>query len=133
MTIEQKKIDFLKSIEADDKSHSGISLIDHLIGVHDILKDWGAPQYIQDAGLFHSVYGTSKFHHESTNDRNKIKDLIGSQAEELVWQFCIEEEDIYKLEKQMISDLMLLHKANNVEQSERTKAPMMSWKEAYDL
>ena len=40
---------------------------------------------------------------------------------------------LQKLEKQMISDLMLLHKANNVEQSERTKAPMMSWKEAYDL
>ena len=62
-----------------------------------------------------------------------LKDLIGSQAEELVWQFCIEEEGIHKLEKQMISDFMLLHKANNVEQSERTKAPMMSWKEAYDL
>ena len=133
MTIEQKKIDFLKSIGADEKSHSRISLIDHLIGVHNILKDWGAPQYIQDAGLFHSVYGTHKFHHKSTNDRNEIKELIGSQAEELVWQFSIEEEDVHKLEKQMISDLMLLHKANSLEQSERMKAPIMSWKEAYDL
>mgnify|MGYP001273474687 CR=1 FL=1 len=44
-----------------------------------------------------------------------------------------EEEDIHKLEKQMISDLMLLHKANSLEQSERMKAPIMSWKEAYDL
>ena len=133
MTIEQKKIDFLKSIEADDKSHSGISLIDHLIGVCNILKDWGAPQYIQDAGLFHSVYGTSKFYHKSINERNKLKDLIGSQAEELVWQFCIEEEEIHKLEKHLISYLMLLNKENNFEQSERTKAPMMSCKEAYEL
>ena len=34
-----KKINFLKNIETNNKSHSGRTLIDHLIGVHDILKN----------------------------------------------------------------------------------------------
>ena len=55
MSIEQKKIDFLKSTQTDTKSHSGTTLIEHLKGVHDILKKGGAPQYLQDAGLFHSI------------------------------------------------------------------------------
>ena len=82
------KINFLKNIDANDKSHSGKTLIDHLIGVHDILKEWDSPQYLQDAGLFHSVYGTTVFKHQSTNDRDAVKELIGEQAEDLVWKFC---------------------------------------------
>ena len=34
-----KKINFLKNIEANTKSHSGRTLIDHLIGVYNILKN----------------------------------------------------------------------------------------------
>jgi (p)ppGpp synthase/HD superfamily hydrolase len=73
----ESKINFLENINANDKSHSGKTLIDHLVGVHDILKEWDAPQYLQDAGLFHSVYGTAVFKHQSTNDRDAVKKLIG--------------------------------------------------------
>ena len=134
------KITFLNNIDANDKSHSGKTLIDHLIGVHDILKEWDAPQYIQDAGLFHSVYGTTVFKHQSTNDRDAVKELIGEQAEDLVWKFCSLNLPRYQditsqFDGQIKDDLILLDKANSLEQSGRKRklAPMMDWKEAYDV
>tara|TARA_R100001377_G_C3114210_1_gene83693 strand:+ start:122 stop:496 length:375 start_codon:yes stop_codon:yes gene_type:complete len=115
-----KKINFLKNIEANTKSHSGRTLIDHLIGVYNILKNDGAPQYLQDAGLFHSIYGTVIFKHQSTNNRDAIIELIGEQAEEIVWEFCNLPRNRYKaiseFEGQLKEDLLLLTKANNIEQ-----------------
>ena len=136
----ESKINFLENINANDKSHSGKTLIDHLVGVHDILKEWDTPQYLQDAGLFHSVYGTTVFKHQSTNDRDAVKELIGEQAEDLVWKFCNltlprYQNIISQFDGQVKDDLILLDKANSLEQSGRKKklAPMMSWKDAYDL
>ena len=136
----ESKINFLENINANDKSHSGKTLIDHLVGVHDILKEWDAPQYLQDAGLFHSVYGTTVFKHQSTNDRDAVKALIGEQAEDLVWKFCNLTLPRYQnitsqFDGQVKDDLILLDNANSLEQSGRKKklAPMMSWKDAYDL
>ena len=133
MSIDEKKINFLKNIETNNKSHSGRTLIDHLIGVHDILKNNGAPQYLQDAGLFHSVYGTVRFKHQSTNNRDAVIELIGEQAEQIVWEFCNLPKERYKaiseFEGQLKEDLLLLTKANQYEQ----RAPIMSWKDAYDL
>ena len=136
----ESKINFLENIDANDKSHSGKTLIDHLIGVHDILKEWDSPQYLQDAGLFHSVYGTTVFKHQSTNDRDAVKELIGEQAEDLVWKFCNLSLPRYQditsqFDGQIKDDLILLDKANRLEQSGRKKklAPKMDWKEAYDV
>ena len=115
-----KKINFLKNIEANTKSHAGRTLMDHLIGVYNILKNDGAPQYLQDAGLFHSIYGTVIFKHQSTNNRDAIIELIGEQAEEIVWEFCNLPRERYKaiseFEGQLKEDLLLLTKANNIEQ-----------------
>ena len=138
MSIEQKKLDYLMQTETNHESHSGVTLIDHLVGVHDILKEWESPQYLQDAGLFHSIYGTTVFEHQSTNDRDTIRELIGEQAEELVYQFSIliqpRLNSIRGLDDgQLKKDLQLLWEANELEQRDRIKAPMMSWKEAYDL
>ena len=120
MSIDEKKINFLKNIEANTKSHSGRTLMDHLIGVYNILKNDGAPQYLQDAGLFHSIYGTVIFKHQSTNNRDAIIELIGEQAEEIVWEFCNLPRERYKaiseFEGQLKEDLLLLTKANNIEQ-----------------
>ena len=60
-TIYKKKIDFLKSIGSDKVKHSGGTLLEHLIGTSEELKKLGAPEYLQDAGLFPSVYGTVYF------------------------------------------------------------------------
>ena len=58
----KEKIDFLKSIGADKAPHGDRTLLDHLIGTRDKLKEMGAPEYLQDVGLFHSVYGLSLIH-----------------------------------------------------------------------
>ena len=56
------KIDFLKRLGTEETKHSGGTLFDHLIGVSNILEEMGAPQHVQDAGLFHSIYGLSLIH-----------------------------------------------------------------------
>ena len=60
MTFESK-IEFLRNLGCDEVNHANQTLLEHLIGVYKLLKSWNVPEYIQDAGLFHSVYGTSYF------------------------------------------------------------------------
>ena len=120
-----KKIEFLKSAGCMEKGHSGRDLYTHLEGTRKELEKLGASEYLQDAGLFHSVYGTTAFMSEdglvSFNDRDKIVELIGKQAEEIVWWFCMLETprnyNIEKLEEvQLKNDLRLLSYANEVDQ-----------------
>ena len=107
-----------------DVSHSGETLYEHLLGVQKNLKDMGAPEYLQDAGLFHSVYGTSSFKHQSTNDRDKVRELIGEQAEEVVFMFCSvalpRQKNIIAMEpSQLKTDLLTLNIANQDEMDDR--------------
>ena len=132
-----KKINFLKSIGSDKVKHKNGSLLDHLIGTSEKLKEMGAPQYLQDAGLFHSVYGTVYFMPEGglVENRQNVKDLIGEQAEEIAYLFCIIDnpriENIWNIESDSLrKDLMLLEQANRDEQSE---AEMMTLEESYDV
>ena len=120
-----KKIEFLKSVGCMEKGHSGRDLYTHLEGTRKELEKLGAPEYLQDAGLFHSVYGTTAFMPEdglvSFNDRDKIVELIGKQAEEIVWWFCmLEKPRDYNIEKledgQLKNDLRLLNYVNHVDQ-----------------
>ena len=112
------KIKFLEDIGTDEKSHTERSLLDHLLGTYNKLKEWNAPEYLQDAGLFHSVYGTSSFKHQSTNNRDAVRDLIGEQAEEIVFMFCSTEaprtENFRNMQDgQLKADLLLLSEANS--------------------
>ena len=63
-------------------------MFDHLYSVSKQLKNNDAPQYLQDAGLFHSVYGTTYFKPKMTQDREVVRSLIGDKAENLVYLFC---------------------------------------------
>lgn len=67
------------------------TLWDHLVGTEALLWEWKQPFVIKNAGLFHSIYGTSQFKYESfpRDSRHIIRRLIGKEAEELVWQFCM--------------------------------------------
>jgi len=116
------KIDFLKQLGSDKFKHRNQSLLEHLIGVRDILKKWGAPEYVQDGGLFHSVYGTTFFHLQMTTDRDAVRDLIGEKAEELAYWFCFLDPPralrISILEnEQLKKDLLLIDKANAEDQA----------------
>ena len=131
------KIDFLKKLGTEETKHSGGTLLDHLMGVSSILEEMGAPQHVQDAGLFHSIYGTAVFHQQTTADRGVIKSVIGEKAERLVYLFCIlGRETNRQTEIAQISDektrkeLMLIDYANGEEQDSRKE---MTWEEAYNV
>ena len=129
------KIDFLKQLGSDKFKHRNQSLLEHLIGVRDILKKWGASEYVQDGGLFHSVYGTTYFKPQMTTDRDAVRYLIGEKAEELAYWFCFldspRSQRISILEnEQLKKDLLLIDKANA---EDMANASMMSWEESYGL
>ena len=122
----EQKIDFLKSLGADNTKHTGGTLLEHLIGVHDILKEWNVSEHIQDAGLFHSVYGTTYFKEQITMDRDAVSELIGNDAEKLSYLFCMMKkprlERIMSIKDMFIKkELLLIHQANEDEINRRTK------------
>ena len=82
------KIKFLRDHGAHLCKHSGKTLLEHLENTRDILRKEGAPEYLQDAGLFHSVYGTTYFKPKITVDRDAVRELIGNHAEALAAIFC---------------------------------------------
>jgi len=92
MMIDQPHKQFLLWPAGTDKiKHSGRTLYDHLVGTHDLLQAWGNSEPVCAAGLFHSIYGTKHFQHQTWPiiDRATIQKLIGPEAELLAYVFCI--------------------------------------------
>lgn len=71
--------------------HSGTSLLDHLLGVHDKLRAWGCDDAVCFAGLYHSVYGTEHFRRQliPLSERPVVAGVIGDRAERLAYAFCM--------------------------------------------
>lgn len=83
---------FLKSSIPEALAHTGSSDFDlHLKGVQTILRSWNSPNYLTDAGLFHSIYGTEGYQGYKCPilRRQEIRNLIGTEAERMVWMFCV--------------------------------------------
>lgn len=81
----------LEELDAHVTSHSRRTLLEHLKGTHDLLEQWGNPPWVCAAGLFHSIYGTYIFEKKSADlsMRARIREVIGPQAEQLVYIFCV--------------------------------------------
>jgi len=79
---------YLQEVGAGNKSHGKGTLLDHLQKTYNTLVEEEQDEDVCFAGLFHSVYGTQYFTHETTNDRAAVKELIGKRAERLAWLFC---------------------------------------------
>ena len=112
-------------------------MLDHLIGVSNILEEMGAPQHVQDAGLFHSIYGTAVFHHQTTSDREcNTKCHWRESGTPCIFVLYSWKRDRPKTEIAQISDketrreLMLIDYANSEEQDSRKE---MTWGEAYNV
>lgn len=86
-----RHITLLEELGAHVTSHSRRTLMAHLQGTRDLLEEWGNPPAICSAGLFHSIYGTYAFEKQSADlkMRERIRDTIGSEAEMLVFVFCV--------------------------------------------
>ena len=83
--------------------HNGDAAFDeHLKGVQAILRHWEAPEYLSNAGLFHSIYGTEAFQGFAlpVSERDAIRTLIGEKAEKLAWVFCM--LDRWSLDQQLL-------------------------------
>ncbi len=89
--IKPEYVELLVSLRANETRHSGRDLLTHLRNTHDLLEAWGCPDDVCAAGLFHSVYGTNSFKHQSCplDFRPNIAKLIGREAEFLAYLFCV--------------------------------------------
>jgi len=93
MVEERYRAFLMEHLRVQDVRHTGRSFFAHLKGTHDLLRDWGNPEPICVAGLFHSIYGTRHFRHKAfpIENRDALADLIGNEAEFLAYVFCVAE------------------------------------------
>jgi len=87
-SIEQH-LEQLTLIGTAQVAHRNGTLLKHLQGVWSLLKEWENPEAVCMAGLYHSVYSTGGFEQQliPLNQRHKIVDKIGSEAEQYVYLF----------------------------------------------
>src|SRR5207253_1498525 len=81
---------YLVSLGTDKVPHSKTPFLAHLLGVYTDLKEWGCPEHVVLAGLFHSIYGTEAFQGFSLplSKRDEVRGLIGERAERLAYLNC---------------------------------------------
>jgi hypothetical protein len=92
--VDKRYQDFLvEHLHVQEVRHTGRSFFEHLKGTHDLLRDWGNPEPVCLAGLFHSIYGTWHFRHTALpiEKRALLAELIGKEAEFLAYVFCVSE------------------------------------------
>ena len=87
----ENRLRFLRNASAEQMPHTEVGLFDHLLGTRRLLVEWEARPALCDAGLFHSIYSTE--HYElmamPLSRRDEVRQLIGDEAELLVWLFCM--------------------------------------------
>ena len=125
--INSKKLNFiLESTKAH--KHNGKTFFDHLLQTSGIVEKLCQKigieeyQYLVDAALFHSIYGTDYYEFNEQITREKVISLIGEQAEQLVNFYCsLPERNIqilqHKFDKRLQRDLYILEYANLLELS----------------
>tara|TARA_Y100001938_G_scaffold66730_1_gene92678 strand:- start:154 stop:669 length:516 start_codon:yes stop_codon:yes gene_type:complete len=125
--INSKKLNFiLESTKAH--KHNGKTFFDHLLQTSGIVEKLCQKigieeyQYLVDAALFHSIYGTDYYEFNEQITREKVISLIGEQAEQLVHFFCsLPERNIqilqHKFDKRLQRDLYIIEYANLLELS----------------
>lgn len=107
-----------------DHKHSGKDFFTHLKNTSNIIQSlFPEDQYLIDAGLYHSVYGTQSYYFKEKVTREQVKKLIGEKSESLVFVFCSLKNRVNKiLEHKFVSDiqkdLYILEYANQLEQKD---------------
>lgn len=140
----QELMEFLIALNADSIRHSSTTLLRHLVGTYQLLKKWEVPDHVSSAGLYHSIYGTQTFKNFLINpkEREKLRKIISSKSEELVYYFYIQDKkDFFSnlnqtksftlknrlnkstifLTKEEFIDLLRIRIADYIEQMERMK------------
>jgi hypothetical protein len=87
-----QSIQALKKRGAHRCWHKHSTFLQHLVGVHNILRLWNETETVGRVGLFHSAYSNSYVNlalYNPATERHVMQELIGVEAEELVHLFCI--------------------------------------------
>lgn len=131
--------------------HVNGSLLSHLKGTYELLSKWGNREALCNAGLYHSIYGTQDFKLQAVtlDERSKIRDIIGEEAERIVFYFSVCDRDylytqmgkagikyrnslngqVELLDSAMTRDLLELTMANELEILINYKGPLsIKWK-----
>ena len=118
------KVEFIKELtEGTFFGDPPRPFFNHLNNVSQLIAGlFPEEQHLIDAGLYHSVYGTSYFHFESDVTRKQVQSLIGEKAENLVHVFCsLERRSIqivqHKFPLTIQKDLYILEYVNLLEAS----------------
>ena len=87
----EKRLRFLRKAGTEEMPHAEGGLFDHLLGTRQLLVEWEARPALCDAGLFHSIYSTDHYEQQAIplSMRDEVRQLIGDEAESLVWLFCM--------------------------------------------
>lgn len=91
----ETRLRFLRKASIEQMPHSDVGLFEHLLGTRRLLVDWGARLAVCDAGLFHSIYSTEYYELTAVplSMRDEVRQVIGEEAESLVWLFCMLRRD----------------------------------------
>jgi len=85
-------ISVLRALGTDEVKHgSSRTLMSHLLETQRILAQWQQAEFIQNAGLFHSIYSTPTFHTQVLrySERSELRALIGTKAESVVYLYSL--------------------------------------------
>src|ERR1700677_2101462 len=87
----ENRLRFLRKASTEQMPHSDRGLFDHLLGTRQLLVEWESRLALCDAGLFHSVYSTEYYELKAIplSMRDEVRQMIGDEAESLVWLFCM--------------------------------------------
>jgi len=126
----------LIKLGVEDFTHINGNLLSHLKGTKELLSKWGNRESLCNAGLYHSIYGTEGYKNQTSDDRTKIINIIGEEAEKIVFYFSTCDRDhfysqidqpelkihlnrlsgkIEILSESMVKDLLELTLANELE------------------
>jgi len=96
----ENRLRFLRDAHTEGMPHSGRALFNHLLGTRQVLVEWGARPALCDAGLFHSIYSTEHYEEKALplTRRGEVQQLIGEEAESLVWLFCMMRREAFFLD-----------------------------------
>ena len=125
--INSEKLNFILESTKSYK-HNGKQFFDHLLQTSGIVEKLcqqigiDDSEYLVDAALFHSIYGTDYYEFNEQITREKVISLIGENAEKLVHFFCsLPERNIqilqHKFQPSLQRDLYILEYANLLELS----------------
>ncbi|ARN76321.1 DUF6817 domain-containing protein [Oceanicoccus sagamiensis] len=92
----------LKALGVGEFEHLNGNLETHLYETYQLLVNWGNPDFVCDAGLYHAVYGTQAMKdlgipckEFSPSDRPNIRKIIGNNAENLVYLYGACDRDYF--------------------------------------